>query len=49
MKNEIKDIQKHIRVINDELGNVQKDMKWVKAIGYYLVSVVTILVCRGLS
>ncbi len=40
-------ITKHIVVINDELGSVKSDIKWIKRIGYYLITLVTVMLVRS--
>ncbi len=40
-KTDISEIAKHIHILNDEVGNLQSDVKWMKRLGYYMASVMT--------
>ena len=39
---DIKDIAKHVAVLNEELGLVKNDINWIKKIMYYVAGALTI-------
>ncbi len=40
--NELKKISKHVQVLNEEMGNVQNDVKWIKKIIFYMAGIVSV-------
>ena len=42
----IKNIVKHVTILNDEVGKLQMDVRWIKRVVYYLAGLVSVAVGR---
>jgi len=43
-KTQIDIIAEHVTVLNDEVGRLQSDVKWIKRIIYYMAGIISIAV-----
>jgi len=45
-KLDLKSIAKHVAILNDEVGKLQMDVKWIKRLVYYMAGIVSVAVGR---
>jgi len=38
---ELKIIAQHVTILNEEVGILKNDIRWIKKIGYYMATVIT--------
>jgi len=41
---DLKSITKHVTVLNEEVGKLQIDVKWIKRIVYYMAGIISVAV-----
>ncbi|MHA1868752.1 MAG: hypothetical protein ACTSXD_11970 [Candidatus Heimdallarchaeaceae archaeon] len=42
--NYLQNISEHVAILNDEVGRLQADVKWVKRIIYYMAGILSVAV-----
>ncbi len=45
---ELKNIAKHVEILNSEMGNVQTDVRWIKKIIFYMAGIISVAVGKSL-
>lgn len=43
-KSDISEIAKHVTILNEEVGKLQGDVKWIKRIVYYMAGIISVAV-----
>ena len=43
-KNTIDSIAKHVMILNEEIGVLKNDVKWIKRVVYYLAGIISIAI-----
>lgn len=47
-ENRLIGIAKHVAILNEEVGKIKNDLKWMKRIGYYMATLLTAIAAKSL-
>jgi len=46
---DIKSIAEHVEILNEEMGNVQNDIRWIKKIMWYMAGVMSAILLAAVK